>query len=594
MHIKPIFHHTSIIQTKKEKKKKKKKEKKLTYLKKAQEISWKIEQKEYMAKGKKKLPSLGNETDGVDSHFDYFSDDENEEGIMKEYAATEAVQLSIVQSMLQPRKAANMGQSSDRSDFVPKGSHKNKKKPFLMDTTQAKMITPSNKIIKNNDSAPHSSHKGRMVEINRADFEEFALKPTEEDHSSPDDDYLFLSDSLKAAIRDENTCFEPIETQVLEEIIQKKELRRVFGNQYLEGQSNPRLFAVRLHQDKTTQEPGYIVFKVTNPEGQEVNKAIHPDDNGDVHVDKLVSIRLTLECNLPNEERCRIRKKLADHIYCDDSTKTIQQLVAYIEEQLADDDSSHKACTMRDCVKSKQASSSTTLFSYLAHFNKWNVDSFDKHDALRIVQEEQLVHIKNVASSSARNTDNLVCDVCLDTCGHMNGSAMLSCGHWFCNNCWSYDLVSRVMRGDQQLLCPGYKCNTIIDIVTLLSVLPYSYYIKYQYFSSNAKLERSSIWKWCQGKEGECRKIIRGIAASTDAEGSADGNLEERICISCPCKTNWCFDCGKEPHWPATCKQAVLYTEYIRMVGDKKTQKTVTLPLVFTVDVTTAGTAWKF
>ena len=350
----------------------------------------------------------------------------------------------------------------------------------------------------------------------------------------------------------------------------------MFGEKYTEGHSNPRLFAVRFQEGKTIQETGFILFKLTNPEGQVVNKVFHRNDNGDAHVAKLVSIRLTLECNLPNEERCRIRQKLADHLSRDDSTKTIQQLVAYIEEYLSADGSLHKTCTKRNCVKSEQASSSTALFSYLAHFNGWNVDSFDKHDALRIVQEEQLV--QNNSDVALTASHNQLCDLCFDPCSHMNSSAMLSCGHWFCNNCWSYDLVSRVMRGDQQMLCPGYKCNTIIDMVTLLSLLPYSYYIKYKYFSSNAKLECSSIWKWCQGNEGGCRKIIRATVTNTDAGGSTDGKLEKRICVSCPCKTNWCFDCGKEPHWPTTCKQADLYIEYIRKIGDPKTKKTVSLP----------------
>ena len=154
-----------------------------------------MEQNANMVKGKKNLPSLGNETGRVDSDFDYFSGDENEEGIhvMEEYTATDTVQLATVQSMLQPRKTANMVQSSGPSDFVPKGSHKNKKKHSIMGATQAKMITHSNKPSpKNNDSTPSSSHKGKMVEISRVDFEEFALKPVEENDSSPADDYLFL------------------------------------------------------------------------------------------------------------------------------------------------------------------------------------------------------------------------------------------------------------------------------------------------------------------------------------------------------------------------------------------------------------------
>ena len=145
------------------------------------------------------------------------------------------------------------------------------------------------------------------------------------------------------------------------------------------------------------------------------------------------------------------------------------------------------------------------------------------------------------------------------------------------------------------LLCfvfsQGYECDTVVDSASLLSLLPYSFYLKHQSHINDAKLDTSKHWKWCQRER--CGKAIRAKALKTtngrqilknglkhrlfnrDAEKISDGKLpdesstkqEEGICVACTCRSMWCFDCEDEAHWPATCKQAEMYVKQVRQRG---------------------------
>ena len=274
-----------------------------------------------------------------------------------------------------------------------------------------------------------------------------------------------------------------------------------------------------------------------------------------------------------------IKEKLVGQLLCNDSAHTVHELIVSVHECVNVDSLS---------VNSKQSSSPTGLFSFLSYINRWNVQSFDLVGALRAVQNEPFFIAKpvtNLSASISKNVDtaaNSVCDICLDPCvDETTGCAMKSCGHWYCTKCWSKHLMSRVKEGDLQISCPGFNCNTLVDKATLLYLLPFSYFIKHESYRNSAKLETSSNWKWCQGRQGKCQKIIRATSGASDALASNASctvdshgqNLGERICVSCPCKTTWCFDCGKEEHWPATCEQAEFYVEQMKMRGDRETRQ---------------------
>ena len=422
-------------------------------------------------------------------------------------------------------------------------------------------------------SASSDEHRGKIFMTDPTEVDKFAHEPTEEDHSPTVDNTVLVSESHKAEIHDENT-FASITTFVFEESIQEKELERTFGERYFAGLCNPRVFAVRLLMDDVAYGPGYVIFQIQD----EINRGFHPVRSGDTHV----KLCLTLRSKIPQEQSCKIQEKLTRQLLCNSSAFTAHELIVSIQECVNADYSS---------VKSKQSSSPTGLFSFLSYINGWNVQSFDLDGALRAVQNEPFFIAKpvtNLSASISKNVDtaNWVCDICYKPCDdETTGCAMKLCSHWYCMECWCDHLTSHVKDGDLQISCPGVNCNTLIDKATLLYILPYSYFLKHESYRNSAKLESSSSWKWCQGKQGRCQKIIRATSQKISSNASySDGShgqkLGERICVSCPCKATWCFDCGKEAHWPSTCEQAEFYLKLVKM---RETGKGITTEKSFII-----------
>ena len=509
-----------------------------------------------MVKGKKNLPSLGEESKWMRMHYDYehFSEDENDD-TMEQHKPTETVQLQIVQSV-KPQKAkkkgaANAGRSSGPSDV---DSNKNKT-IVVIDQDDFEKFSVKNK------GDIESAYKDTKAIVHTAQHDDSHVDQVDSNvvQVNPYAEQVVPSmeqeDRRRDAIRAENYSFQVMTLSVSEESITRKALENTFADNYMEGVGTPRLFVIQLQ----SQQAGYAVFHVHERSNSQQMEGICRNN--------VVRISLTVKCSISKKQGHMIHEKLAERVSCDRSQCTVRRLVACIEECLKEfcavTNPSHKVKKQKAKEKVKKSSSAGS-FSYLTQLNGWTVKAFDEEEALQIVASESHKEEKCVASlprvPSATGGNNM-CDICFETIrhgGHMTGYAMQSCDHWFCNDCWFKHLESCVSKGDRQISCPGH-CKTVVDTATLISLLPYSYFIRYESYVNKAKLEISKEWKWCQGASGFCTKIIRATARNTGPNETLNGSSEEGICVSCSCKTQWCFDCGKEPHWPATCELAASY-----------------------------------
>ena len=114
------------------------------------------------------------------------------------------------------------------------------------------MPTLNAKKPRNNDQ-PTNSNKGKLVVVDRTFFEQFAIKPAEEE-TKPSSDNVDVTDELMVEMQAEVNSFKPIIFTVSKENIGGKELESKFGNRYIEGHSHPRVFAVKLHLEKCNEE----------------------------------------------------------------------------------------------------------------------------------------------------------------------------------------------------------------------------------------------------------------------------------------------------------------------------------------------------
>ncbi|XP_067944429.1 uncharacterized protein [Watersipora subatra] len=207
----------------------------------------------------------------------------------------------------------------------------------------------------------------------------------------------------------------------------------------------------------------------------------------------------------------------------------------------------------------------------------WNVSSSDMSELAQQAISSQYKMLKNGCQSdrtAVPNTSNqlqqsLQCGICFEELNDKAlHSALLSCHHYFCNDCWSVHLTTAVKSGLVHITCPEYECKKEVDSVFLMSMLEFSTYCLHEMHVAEYSLFRNKQAVWCPTKG--CSKLLH-----CDAELATS---DEPITASCTCGAQCCFRCLKEPHWPLSCDQLTNYHEVLRKHGFSELIDSKTLP----------------
>lgn len=134
-----------------------------------------------------------------------------------------------------------------------------------------------------------------------------------------------------------------------------------------------------------------------------------------------------------------------------------------------------------------------------------------------------------------------VCGTCLDTFRDDKYSS-LSCGHRFCEGCWSSHLEIQVsQRITIAIECMALDCHVLVPEEFALNLLKkahlrekYGQFAFFDYVRSHPQL------RFCPGVN--CNAIVR-----------AKESLPRRVTCKY-CKTSFCFKCGCEYHAPTDCQ----------------------------------------
>ncbi|XP_047479235.1 potential E3 ubiquitin-protein ligase ariadne-2-like [Penaeus chinensis] len=188
------------------------------------------------------------------------------------------------------------------------------------------------------------------------------------------------------------------------------------------------------------------------------------------------------------------------------------------------------------------------LAKVLLHMSNWNqkeiVASY-RQDCHKLLTA---VHIKPPAPPEQENSNNqgesagqASCPVCLapmspDIASH------LSCGHTFCNDCWSKHFEVQITQGmSTGIECMGNKCQVLApeDFVLPLLTRPrlkekYQQYAFADYVRSHPQL------RFCPGPN--CNIVVQ----------AKESRAKRVKCTSC--KTQFCYKCGSDYHAPTDCE----------------------------------------
>ena len=222
--------------------------------------------------------------------------------------------------------------------------------------------------------------------------------------------------------------------------------------------------------------------------------------------------------------------------------------------------------------KRQHAVSKSSMCSNLENCAKWESGSYilnTKHLLERCfhsqqAQEAHELEFELVSKMDAFSTEPLdisvptdkFCSICFESVGGaVSATALMSCGHWFCDVCWTEHLVTGIREGRTNLVCPEYDCDKGLDTGTLMTLVDGNHVIQYLRRCHDTEVEQRSVAKWCP--DPACGGVIEVPSTQVKA-------------VTCTCGRKMCFDCLGEVHWPAPCKAASAYRQKLVDNGHEK------------------------
>lgn len=163
------------------------------------------------------------------------------------------------------------------------------------------------------------------------------------------------------------------------------------------------------------------------------------------------------------------------------------------------------------------------------------------------------------------------CDICYDELEYPSNFFTLNeCGHEACINCWQTFILTKIKnmkvtyslnkedsntKNVRQLCCLEEKCNKLLRIDVIMTLIPVDFVKKYIKFYTELKVAKSrDTFVYC--KNTKCDKLIV-IENPDDIELNVSVNQD--MIYVCECGYKICRFCLGEMHFPALCKQAKTY-----------------------------------
>ena len=140
-------------------------------------------------------------------------------------------------------------------------------------------------------------------------------------------------------------------------------------------------------------------------------------------------------------------------------------------------------------------------------------------------------------------------EMCMICCEDLPPTSFfsLSCGHRYCQACWGSHLSAQLDVGREAgITAKCMSCDLMVTDDLYQKCLSQDAWEKVQEFRKLAYVDENASVRWCPNPR--CEKAIY-----YKPNQSRD--------IKCVCGTEFCFMCGKKPHYPSTCEQFEAWAE---------------------------------
>ncbi|GAB6020685.1 putative E3 ubiquitin-protein ligase ariadne-2 [Chamberlinius hualienensis] len=186
-----------------------------------------------------------------------------------------------------------------------------------------------------------------------------------------------------------------------------------------------------------------------------------------------------------------------------------------------------------------------SLAKLLLHSNRWTTSEIlrrYKSDASCVLVESRIKPSAPPSSESivVRTSRAVTCPVCFDV---QVGDKLqsLSCGHYFCRDCWVLHFEIKIMQGTAiGIECMAQDCNLLVPEDFVFGMLTRtSHRERYQQFAFSDYVKSHPELRFCPGPN--CSMVVRAK------------ELKNKRVTCKLCKTSFCFKCGVEYHAPTDC-----------------------------------------
>ncbi|XP_013401831.1 uncharacterized protein LOC106167576 [Lingula anatina] len=454
------------------------------------------------------------------------------------------------------------------SDFLTNVSLKKKSMKKEKRNSSRVKATHPNLIMSGSDIVKFHS-KGSMVILIDEDSRNDEYNVSDKnDQDTGEDSVNVTQDVINSAFDDTDTHHAVSDITVTTDSISDSVMRQYFGGRYRESYTVPRRFVIDISKDISSgKEEEISMFIIAESLGSIGHGGLGDTcDNGwdfcdfDIQKDTstgVVQLRVQVKGDLSSNTADVLQSTMFDlastgpcpfHDVVENIVQTLGQLDVCSEK--------------RKNFRKKFQSPQKFHFSLLQTVCGWKMENYD-------VETRSLLDIpqKDLQDNSHRKTaslpsctpasDDRSCDICYSELTNGEASALLSCQHWFCVDCWRDYLLSIIKQGFANLVCPAYKCSELVDPATVLCLVPLPAYQLLEQRTRELAVDTSPHLAWCPNPK--CGRTVQ--VQRTQAF------LGQTPCVGCDCGATWCFDCHEEAHWPATCDLAANYQKILKQNG---------------------------
>lgn len=336
---------------------------------------------------------------------------------------------------------------------------------------------------------------------------------------------------------------ESIRMKFRNEELQSVVLRSLFNDCFIETDSVPRKFAIRLTENLEGHHFIFLVFEEVTCGDKETVWDIF------INADVVGVDRLSL---------AHVEESFTEsHIHLPQFVRCCTQLV---KENFSDN------LVERDISILHFGTPSSPLFikeptvlKLPLRVESWIKESHSEGEKIDGEMDEAIVIV------------NATCEICKDyveidaTASTFDdaesnlkpGSCMNCCQHFLCNNCWSSYLRSQIRKCDFPIYCPVENCTKTVDFVMILRFVPLQSLMTNAFHleTQNVLLDKRMV----QCPNVSCGRLIRIEKPPT---------TNEALNVRCLCDHRFCFSCKDEAHWPASCRMFEVFKQKAVLSGD--------------------------